>query len=367
MTAGFFSPLPPARTGVADYAAVLLPALRRRGDLRTAPARCDVALYHLGNNNLHAEIYRRALAQPGIVVLHDAVLHHFLLGQLDIGHYCDEFVYNYGAWHRDLAEELWRSRAGAASDWRYFQFPMLKRITTRSRAVIVHNPAAAQAVKAQAPEAPVIEIPHVLFPLREPVTEAEALRYRVSLGLPAGAFVFGLFGFLRESKRLGNVLKTFRRLHRERPQTALLVAGAFVSTDLERAVKPLLAGPGIVYRPYLSARELRRAFAAVDACINLRWPTAGETSGIAIRMMGIGKPVLMTDSAECTRFPEDACLRVAPGVEESDSLWTGMVLLTSLPEVGRSIGERAAEHVRAHHNLERVAEQYWTTLCEYRC
>ena len=48
MTAGFYSPLPPARTGIADYSAALLDGLRRFGRVEIAPARCDVALYHLG-------------------------------------------------------------------------------------------------------------------------------------------------------------------------------------------------------------------------------------------------------------------------------------------------------------------------------
>ena len=153
MTAGFFSPLPPARTGVADYAAALLAELRRHGRVEVAPERCDVALYHLGNNGLHAEIYRRAIASPGVVVLHDAVLHHFFLGQLSEAAYIDEFVYNYGEWNRGLGRELWRARAGSASDDRYFRYPMLKRVAERSRAVVVHNPAAAAAVTEHAPAA----------------------------------------------------------------------------------------------------------------------------------------------------------------------------------------------------------------------
>jgi len=80
VTVGFDAPLPPARTGVADYAAALLSALRRRGTVEVNPRRADVWLYHLGNNQLHRDIYRRALARPGIVVLHDAVLQHFFLG-----------------------------------------------------------------------------------------------------------------------------------------------------------------------------------------------------------------------------------------------------------------------------------------------
>src|SRR4029078_8378056 len=78
VTAGFYSPLPPARTGVADYSATLLGAMRKHGEVLVNPERAGTALYHLGNNSLHAAIYRRAIEQPGVVVLHDAVLHHFL-------------------------------------------------------------------------------------------------------------------------------------------------------------------------------------------------------------------------------------------------------------------------------------------------
>ena len=39
-----------------------------------------------------------------------------------------------------LAENLWSERARSAADRRYFEYPMLRRIVERSRAVIVHNP-----------------------------------------------------------------------------------------------------------------------------------------------------------------------------------------------------------------------------------
>ena len=51
--------------------------------------------------------------------------------------------------------------------------------------------------------------------------------------------------------------------------------------------------------------------ATVDCCLNLRYPGAGETSGIAIRLMGVGKPVIVTDNAENSDFPRGAVLRVS--------------------------------------------------------
>jgi len=140
LKAGFFSPLPPARTGVADYSAALLRALSPLGEVVVDALNADVRLYHLGNNHLHRDIYRHALETPGVIVLHDAVLHHFFLGILSERDYIAEFVYNYGAWNEDLAHDLWKGRARSAADPAYFRYPMIKRVVERSLAVIVHNP-----------------------------------------------------------------------------------------------------------------------------------------------------------------------------------------------------------------------------------
>jgi len=363
VTVGFHAPLPPAASGVADYAAALLADLRTRGRVELAAERCDVALYHLGNNALHRDIYRRALARPGVVVLHDAVLNHFLLGQLDEAGYVDEFVYNYGEWNRELGRELWRGRAASGADARYFDFPMLRRAVEGARAVVVHNRAAAEVVGRHAPGARVVEIPHLFVPPRLPA-ESEALRFRARLGVPAGAFLFGVFGYLRETKRLLEVLDAFAAVVRERPRAMLLVAGDFVSGDLERAAAGLLGAPGIRRMPYLPDADFWLAASAVDACINLRYPGAGETSGITIRLMGIGKPVLVTDSPECAGFPEGAVVRIAPGWSERESLVAHMVLLTSWSEVARAIGQRGAGHIQARHRVDVTGKQYWDLLCE---
>lgn len=359
---GLFSPLPPAHTGVADYSAALLAELRTHGRVEIAPERCDVALYHIGNNALHATIYRRALQHPGVVVLHDAVLQHFLLGQLGETAYVDEFVYNYGEWNSGLALDLWRRRAGSGSDDRYFRYPMLRRIAERSTAIVVHNPAAAQIVREHASGARIVEIPH-LFAAPELPDMTATLRYRQQLGIEPGTFLFGLFGYLRESKRVTAILDAFREAHRQAPATALLVAGEFVSSDLARAVEPMLREPGVVRVPYLPEREFWLAASAVDACINLRYPTAGESSGIAVRMMGIGKPVFLTEGLEIARIPEDACIRIPSGIAEKDSLVHHMILLTSLARVSSAMGLRGAAHVESCHGVKQVGKRYWDLLC----
>lgn len=363
MKVGFYSPLPPSPTGVADYSAALLEALRKRGTVEVDAASCDAALYHIGNNSLHREIYLRALAQPGVIVLHDAVLQHFYLGMLDAEAYVEEFVFNYGEWTRGLAGELWAQRARSSADPRYFSYPMLKRVTAAARAVIVHNPAAARRVRAHAPETPVIEIPH-LFRQPQLPDAVETLRFRASLGLGPRTLLVGLFGHQRESKRLTTVLRAFERTKIEGTDARLLVSGTFVSEIFERGMAPLLHQPSILRTGYLPEPEFWRWAAATDLCVNLRFPTAAETSGVATSMMGIGKAVAFTAGEEIARIPEDACLRIDTGPAEEEMLAGYIAWLARDRPAAIEIGRRAAGYITREHALERVANLYWEVLVQ---
>jgi len=362
VTVGFHAPPCTARTGVADYAAALLGALSRLGRVEAGAAEADVHLYHLGNNQLHRGIYEQALERPGVAVLHDAVLMHFFLGALERESFIAEFIYNYGEWTRGLAEELWAGRARSAQEARYFRYPMLRRIAEHSRALIVHNPGAGRMAAEHGAATPVIEIPH-LFQPPELLAAAEVARFRQSLGVGPGTLLFGVFGHLRESKRLAVVVRAFQRVRQAGRDAALLVAGDFVSSDLERAMAPLVEGTGILRAGYAPERRFWLLASAVDACVNLRYPPAGETSGIAIRLMGIGKPVVVSVGEETARFPEGTCLKVDHGPGEPDMLSEYLLWLAGSPADAREIGRRGAAHIREHHALDSVARQYWDVLC----
>ena len=366
MKLAFVSPLPPARSGVADYAAGLLAALRKKADVRVLEdlpldlerAGFDNAIYQVGNNPLHLPAYQAALAWPGIVVLHDAVLHHLLLGTLSERAYVEEFIYNYGEWLRELAQELWRSRSRSAADARYFSYSLLQRIVESSRAVVVHNAEAARMAREAAPGARIVEIPHFFVP---PQLPGEAIRTRERLGIAWDEMVVGVFGYLRDSKRIGSVLQAMPALRRGR----LLLVGEFVSSDLERALAPQLQSGYVVRVGHLPESEFWRLAEITDVCVNLRWPGAGETSGIGIKMMGIGKPVVVTASEETSSLPEQGVIRVDAGKAEVEMLACYLRALEADKELRDEIGRRAALYISANHTLERAADLYldlaWTT------
>src|SRR6476660_7335735 len=87
MRVAFFSPLPPAKSGIADYSAALLERLNTPTfvveTFTSRPAafdasRYDVCVYQLGNNPYHGFVYEAALEHPGVVVMHEANLHHLV-------------------------------------------------------------------------------------------------------------------------------------------------------------------------------------------------------------------------------------------------------------------------------------------------
>lgn len=353
--------MPPAKTGVADYSQALFDELRKSGDVALNDARADIALYHIGNNQLHRGIYQRALERPGIAVMHDAVLQHFFLGSLEERAYLEEFIFNYGEWSRGLAEDLWRNRARSAADARYFEWPMLKRIAAASRAVIVHNPAAAAAVRKHAPEAEIFEIPHLFVP-REFPDASETLRFRESLGIAPRTLLVSIFGHLRESKRPAAIVRGMKRAWAEGVDARLLIAGEFASSDLERTAPALFDDSRILRTGYLPEQDFWSYAAATDLCMNLRWPTAGETSGIAVRLMGIGKAVVFTNGDEIARIPEGACLRVDAGAAEEEMLAGIITWLAREREAAVEIGKRAAHHIAREHAIDRVARRYWEAI-----
>jgi len=233
-----------------------------------------------------------------------------------------------------------------------------------SRAVIVHNPAAAHIVQQHDPHARIVEIPHLFVPPALPPL-IDTLRFRAQLGIGPRTLLAGVFGHLRESKRLCAILRTMDRLWNSGVDVRLLVQGAFASSDLERALTPLLANnPRILRTGHLPEPDFWRWAAAVDVCINLRFPAAAETSGIAIGMMGIGKTVIFSTGEETRRFPENACLRVDSGPGEEAMLADYLRWLAADREAGEEIGRRAAAHIGREHAIKGVALQYWAALLQ---
>ena len=127
--------------------------------------------------------------------------------------------------------------------------------------------------------------------------------------------VIGFFGFLTSAKRAEVVLEAFRPRARD-PSLELLIVGE-PAPNIDIAS---LHGDGITMTGYVGDDDFPRYYAEADRFVNLRYPTAGETSGTLIRALDAGKPVAVSDYAQFSELPDDAVVKIPLGAGEVERL-----------------------------------------------
>ena len=329
---------PTGHSGVAHYAEILDKAIPR------APG---VTVFHLGNNQLHQPIYQRLISHQDpkrVVILHDAVLHHFMLGALSRDAYIEEFVYNYGEWHRNLAQDLWSGRSHSGSAPEYFAYPMLRRAMEAAHLVIVHNPAAARLAREH--RASRVElVPHFIEHHPAPAAQ-EVFAWRASQSIRESTCLFGVFGHLRESKRIPAIV---RAIAQQPPGTAaLLVQGEWGSDALRQSLDPT----GVIRVGAVPETMFRLLIAAVDVGVNLRYPSAGESSGVLARLMAAAKPAIVTCGEELSHLPPGIVWPVSPGPGEAEQLACAMAYLAQHRSSRLEMGRAAHAYAQAECSVE---------------
>jgi glycosyltransferase involved in cell wall biosynthesis len=359
MKVAYYSPLPPSRSGVADYSALLLPALGERLDLVVArPGRfrrdpkADLALYHVGNDaEAHGWIVEALRRRPGVVVLHEFVLHHLVVGLTfargDAGGYLAAMEREAGLVGRLLGYAVLDNKIPPLWETRPEEFPLAGEVLDRATALIVHS----RYVEARAREAgfrgPIRRIPHPAWPVPE-----------VEPAAAEGRPLIGCFGHLNEAKRVPELLKAFAGLRARRPGARLLLVGG-ASSRLRRLELP----DGVIREEYVPERHLWSLMAACDAIVSLRSPTMGETSGSAIRALALGKPLVVSDVGWFSELPGDAVLKVAVDEHEEETLAAALEALAD-GEVRAAMSAAALRLVEREHRLDLVAERYAAVLEE---
>jgi glycosyltransferase involved in cell wall biosynthesis/SAM-dependent methyltransferase len=362
MRVAFFSPLPPVKSGIADYSAAVLDPLGRIACVDTFeslpenfdPSAYDAVLYQLGNNPHHIFVYDAAREHPGVVVLHEANLHHLIA----------DATIRRGDWDAYLKEvEMGAGPEALAFARRHvrtlergpqYELPLLRAILDRSRALIVHSEAVAAAAREHGFRGPIAKIPHGSW-----MVEADRMAYRARLGLNERQPLIGIFGFLKPYKRIAESLRAFGRLIRVVPEARLILVGeAHPELPLASMLHSMNLSAHARHIDFVPIEDFNGYIAACDVVLNLRYPTVGESSGTLQRALGMGKAVVVSDVGSFSEYPSEICLKAPVDASEEDHLFEYMNLLVSRPEVARELGERARAWVAKECSWETVAERY---------
>jgi glycosyltransferase involved in cell wall biosynthesis len=357
--------MPPERSGIADYSTLLVPALEKRIGLevvrrgrRRPPRGADVCLYHVGNNpDAHGWIVDALRRRPGVVVLHDFVLHHLVagitVGRRDGHGYLDAMEREGGVVGRLLAHGVLDKRLPPLWETRPEDFSLAGEILAHATGLIVHSRYVEERSRAAGFEGPIWRIPHPAWPAPAPASAPVR-----------GEPVFGAFGNVNASKRVPQLLEAFALVRRAHPAARLLLVGATSpGFDLDRRLQRLgLDDDGVTREGWVSEERLWSLMATCAAHVNLRAPTMGETSGTAVRALTLGKPLVVSDVGWFAELPGDVALKVAVDEHETETLAAALELLARDGGVREAMGAAAGELARREHGLERVAELYATAL-----
>jgi len=362
MRVAYFSPMPPSHSGIADYSTLLLPALGERIEelVVARPGRrvghADVCLYHVGNDpDSHGWIVDELARRPGVVVLHEFVLHHLIAGMtIGRGHargYLDAMERDFGVAGRLIGLGVLDNLLPLIWETEPERFPLAGSVLDlAAQGLIVHSRYVEARVRAAGYEGPIWRIPHPAWPA-EHVAPAD-------LG---GDPLIGCFGHQNMNKRIPQLLEAFTLLRRRRPGARLLLVGvASERFDLDRRLERLgIGGEALIREGYVTEQRLTALMAACDVLVNLRSPTMGETSGSVIRALSLGKAVIVSDIGWFSELPDAAVLKVPVDEFEVATIAAALELAATH---GRELGQAARAYAHSGHDLGRVADAYVAAL-----
>ncbi|MGI8588655.1 MAG: glycosyltransferase family 4 protein [Chloroflexia bacterium] len=387
MRLAYFSPLNPVQSGISDYSEELLPHLAHGAEIdlfidkyrptnpeiasafRVLPARrfrsaaratrYDGVVYQMGNSPAHAYIYDRLMETPGTLVLHEFVLHHLRMWMaLHRGKgrtYLRAMTAEYGEAGRLAAERVLLGQHPEA----LFNFPLVEEALAHATGVIVHSRYMAAQVAAIRADVPLAVVP-MGVPLPPLVPQAEA---RARLGLDPSIFILSSMGHLNPYKRLNVALRAFKAFAMQQPRCLFLLVGSrSPNYNVDRMINMLGLADRVRVTGYAPTAEFADYLAASDVCINLRYPTAGETSAALLRIMGGGKPVLVSRVGSFAELPDSAAAKVDVGEIEEELLLEYLLLLSRRPDLREAMGRAARLYIAEHHTLEGAAEGYLAVL-----
>src|ERR1039457_85495 len=362
MRVAFFSPLPPARSGIADYSEALIQSLEPLVKLEVFsgpdqvydPARFDIALYHVGNNAHHAFVYEAALRHPGVVVMHESNLHHLMadltIKRGDWDAYLRECEFEGGEGALAFAGRVRKLEVGPD----YAGVPMTKRILAAARGVVVHSRYMREEMRAAGFSGPTAVIPHGAW-----IPQADRNGFRHKLGLDEITPLVGIFGYLKPYKRIAESLRAFRRLLRLVPNVKMILVGEpHPEFPVEAMIRTMGLAASVRVLGFAPINDFVGYLGACDIVLNLRFPTVGESSGTLLRSLGLGKAVMVSEVGSFQEFPDDVCLKVPVGPGEEDLIFEYLNLLVSRPDVAQALGARAKDYVARECNWAAVARRY---------
>lgn len=387
--------MPPVRSGIALDSANLVAALGIRHEIDVFVHECapaapglqrsahefvprhrqspyDLTVYQVGNSSHHDYLWAYAFRYPGLVVLHDAHLHHARAAALLRSGRALDYRAEFSAAHPGVQPDAAELAVAGFDSHLYYLWPMTRLLVASAKATAVHNrPTAERMTEELGRPVDHIRLSHGVAVSAEHERSARGtVRARYGLG---DAVVFGVFGGLSPDKRIPQILDAFAALLPYADAARLLLAGACAKHyDVAEDVAARGLTGRVVLTGYVDGEAgLTDLIAATDVVLNLRWPTARETSGPWLRALAAGKPTVIIDLLQTVNVPTvdpRSWTTSLPGaqpvavaidiLDEAHSLRLAMRRLAADAAFRRALGESARRHWETEHAFDGMVDDY---------
>lgn len=390
MRIGYCSPLNPMRSGVSDFSEELLPALAEHMDIAVfSPAdvenrsalsglelhrldelddaalrnSLDCIVYHMGNNEqFHGAILDMLRKYPGIVEIHDYGMHHLMAQRFYIGGsskaYLQMAEYCHGMRGRRIVQAFLDGTAPAPWDAHALDMVMNRYILENAVGIVTHSESARQMALGEFPNTPITKIMLQTEFVDDPEKYKNACRGQ--LQIPKDAVVCGSFGFATSAKRILPTLDALRlaagRLRR--PLRYYIVGQPQPELHLEDAIRERGLEDMVRVTGYTSLDDFKIYMGACDFCLNLRYPTQGESSASLHRMFGMGKPAIVTNIGTFADYPEDIVRKVSYGESEAEEIAAAVEALSNDKGALQKRSAAALAFARENCDLKKNASAY---------
>ena len=380
----YLAPLPPERSGIADYGVELLPELGRHYEIdvvvpqaavadpwvkancrvrsvdwfRDHAGRYDRVLYHMGNSAFHSHMFGLMEEIPGVVVLHDFFLSGVASRMESTG--AEPGFYTAALYDSHGYPAVARRFAGDI-DAVVSAYPCNLPVLRAAASVIVHSENSRRLAcawyGADAADGWQL-IPH----LRVPVQDVQRRQARAALGLGEHSFVVCSFGLLGPTKLNDRLLSAWLATTLARDPDCVLVfvgenAAGEYGAALLAAIAASPARDRIRITGWADTDLYRRYLAAADVGVQLRTQSRGETSGTVLDCMNYGLATIVNAHGSLADLPDDAVVKL-PDTFDDGALAQALQRLRDDPAARAQLGLRAREIIRTVHAPRRCADAY---------
>ena len=373
----FVSPLPPARSGIADASSSFLEELASRWDIdafadqdeatvpegvhfqpirrfdvaRRAAGGYDRVIVCLGNSEHHAEALALLRRHRAVVIAHDVRLAG-LYAWLGANRPDLEPRGLRGAlfsmYENRLPSDLGGSGWVDVADYQRYGVLMAREVISLAERYLVHSSYAGDLARLDAAPEDEAKIGVLPFGISPPA-DSDALH------APADTEpIVATFGIVGPSKQPEKLLQAFARLPEHERRAELVFAGPIEASQrdtLGQVAEALGVGQRVRFTGELGEREFGDWISRASVAVQLRSVSNGETSASITRCLAAGVPTVVTAIGSARELPDQAVVKVDPDVSASmlaaqvASLLGGPARRTALREVGlRYVRENSFRH-----------------------